>query len=370
MFDAIKPLIDSGVLNEETKAEIEKAWQKKLNEARDELAAEMRSEFANRYEHDKNKLVQALDQMVNETLSNELEELAEEKASFLEIKAKHVSEMKAKARAIDTFVAETLRSEIKELREDRKRQESVIDNVKKFVTEQLDTELREFNEDKQDLAKTKVKLVSESRKQLAQLKKDFVTRSSKTVKEAVTAQLKKEIKQLQEDITKARENNFGRRLFEAFATEFSASHLNENVEIRKLKKALSESNEILLKAKVAISESKKLAEQKELELAQLNENVARNKKLAELLKPLSNDKAEVMTSLLESVRTDRLENAFKKYLPAVMDGSNKGVGSSKKHLNESVLVSEKTGNRPAKIASESNNASTSNIVELKRLAGL
>jgi len=35
MFDALKPLLDSGIVNEETKTEIQEAWESKLNETRD-----------------------------------------------------------------------------------------------------------------------------------------------------------------------------------------------------------------------------------------------------------------------------------------------------------------------------------------------
>jgi hypothetical protein len=61
MLDAIKSLIDGGILNEEAKNQIEEAWNSKLDEARQQIAGELRSEFANRYEHDKSVMVEALD---------------------------------------------------------------------------------------------------------------------------------------------------------------------------------------------------------------------------------------------------------------------------------------------------------------------
>jgi hypothetical protein len=54
------------------------------------------------------------------------------------------------------------------------------------------------------------------------------------VKESVANHLNAELTQLKEDVQLARENMFGRRLFEAFATEFAATHLNEKQEVRKL----------------------------------------------------------------------------------------------------------------------------------------
>ena len=52
MFDAIKPLVDSGIINEETQTAINEAWESKLNEAREQIRTEMRDEFSTRYEHD------------------------------------------------------------------------------------------------------------------------------------------------------------------------------------------------------------------------------------------------------------------------------------------------------------------------------
>ena len=56
MFDALKPLLDSGIVNEETKNEIQSAWESKLNETREEIRGELRDEFSRRYEHDKNTI--------------------------------------------------------------------------------------------------------------------------------------------------------------------------------------------------------------------------------------------------------------------------------------------------------------------------
>ena len=48
MLDAIKPLLDSGIMNESTKQAISEAWETKLTEAREQVRAELREEFAQR----------------------------------------------------------------------------------------------------------------------------------------------------------------------------------------------------------------------------------------------------------------------------------------------------------------------------------
>ena len=72
-------------------------------------------------------------------------------------------------------------------------------------------------------------------------------------------------------------------------------------------------------------------------------------------------RSEVMSNLLESVQTPKLRVAFDKYLPAVMSDNS----ATKKALVE---AKEVTGN---KTNTTTNNAATeSNIVDIRRLAGL
>ena len=53
MLDALKPLLDSEFVTEEAKAEINEAWEARIVEAKEQARAELREEFAQRYEHDK-----------------------------------------------------------------------------------------------------------------------------------------------------------------------------------------------------------------------------------------------------------------------------------------------------------------------------
>jgi hypothetical protein len=362
MLDAIKGLLDSGILNEESKNQIQEAWDAKLNEARQEIAGELRSEFANRYEHDKAVMVEALDKMVTETLSEEVKKLSEERAQLVADRAQFVMEMKNKANKFDAFLGENLKKEISEFVADRKKMTEGLAKLEKFLIKALAEELHEFAEDKKDLINTKVKLVAESKAKLEGLQKQFVSRASKMVQEAVTTTVRAEMTQLKEDIKIARENNFGRRLFEAFASEFSATHLNEHAEIRKLKNDVAAMATKLEEATKVVETTTALAESKDREIAIIKDSITRKEKLDEMLKPLAADKAAVMASLLESVGTNKLEATFQKYLPAVMNGT--GVRSDRKIVNES--VKEVTGDRNAKAQVNEE----TNIVEIRRLAGL
>jgi len=72
--------------------------------------------------------------------------------------------------------------------------------------------------------------------------------------------LKKEITALKEDIDAARSNDFGRKIFEAFANEYMTSHLNEKSETNKLLKVLDAKDKQLAEAKAFAAKAKTLAE--------------------------------------------------------------------------------------------------------------
>ena len=120
MLDAIKPLLDRELLSEAAQQEITEAWESKLNEAREQVRAELREEFAQRYEHDKTVMVEALDRMVTEGLQAELEQVAAEKQALAEDRVKFQVKIKEDASKFNNFMITKLAEEIGELRKDRK----------------------------------------------------------------------------------------------------------------------------------------------------------------------------------------------------------------------------------------------------------
>ena len=365
MLDAIKPLVDSGIINEETQTAISEAWESQISEAREQLRAELREEFANRYEHDKQTMVEAVDKMVTESLTAELEEFQSEKAAIAEERVAAKLAMQESAKKFNDFMVTKLAEEIKELRADRKLQTEATQRLEKFVESQLTEEIADFQKDKQDVIATKVRLVSEAKSKLAEIQSKFVERSARLVKETVAKKLTAEMTQLKEDITAARENMFGRRLFEAFASEFAATQLNENKEIAKLMDMLSAKDAEIMEAKKQAEEKAALVEAKEAEIKVIKESTERSEKMNALLKNLNKEKAAVMSELLESVQTAKLQSAFDKYLPAVL-----GNGSAKKPEKAVLAESRKevTGDKTAKVSVVEED--DSNVIELKRLAGL
>jgi len=361
MLDSLKPLLDSDLINEETRSEITEAWEAKLNEAREQVRAELREEFAQRYEHDKTVMVEALDRMVTEGLAVELEQVKAEKQSLAEDRVRFQAKMKESSTKFNDFMVTKLAEEIGELRKDRKMHTEGVAKLESFVVHALAREIREFAQDKQDVVETKVRLVREARKQLETLKARFVTESAKKMSNAVGNHLKAELGQLQEDIKVARENNFGRRIFEAYAAEFGATHLNEKAEVRKLHDVIARREQQLGEAIKLGAKAKTLVESKEREIRIIKESNQRESAMEELLAPLNQEKAAVMRNLLESVQTARLSGAFEKYLPAVL--ADRSV-KAQKVITENVSVA--TGDKSARVQEEDR----SNVIDLKRLAGL
>jgi hypothetical protein len=363
MLDALKTLFENDVVSENVRAEIEEAWNSKIKENRQQVTAELREEFAKKYEHDKSTMVEAIDQMVSERLAQEIAEFADDRKQLAEAKAKYTVAMRDNAKLMKEFVTKQLSKEVGELHEDQKTMAEKFSKLEDFVVEALAKEIAEFYEDKKDLAETKVKLVKEAKTKFAEVKKDFIKKSADMVAETVGKNLTKEISQLKEDIESARRNDFGRRLFEAFSNEYANSYLNEKSETAKLLKVLDIKDKKLAEAQKAAEKAIKLAESKEAEKQRLIEAAERNKILNDLVSPLSKDQREIMTDLLESVQTAKLRTQFDRYLPAVIDGNT--PAKQKAVLSE---AKEVTGNRDETVTKVK--ANDENVVEIRRLAGL
>ena len=363
MLDALKPLLDSDLINEDTRTAISEAWEAKLNEAREQVRAELREEFAQRYEHDKTVMVEALDRMVTEGLNAEITAIAAEKQALAEDRVKFQTKMKESATKFNDFMVSKLAEEIGELRKDRKIHTEGFKKLEQFVVKALAEEIMEFAQDKRAVVETRVRLVRDAREKLEGLKARFVKESAEKMTQAVAKHLKAEMTQLKEDIKIARENNFGRRIFEAYAAEFGSTHLNENAEVRKLRKEIDGKNAQLAEATQTLEKAKVLVESKEREIRMIKESNERESTMEELLAPLNEEKREVMKNLLESVQTARLKGAFEKYLPAVL-AEGKSV-KAKTVIAESRV--EVTGDKNVKAVETEDR---SNVIDIKRLAGL
>ena len=363
MLDALKTLFENDVVSDEVRTQIEEAWESKIKENKLAVTAELREEFAQKYEHDKATMVEAIDNLVSERLTAEVAEFTEDRKQLAEAKAKYAVAMRENAGLLKGFVMEALKKEVSELHEEQKAMATNFSKLEEFVVDALANEISEFYEDKKDLAETKVKLVKEAKKHLAKVKENFVQRSAKAVSSTVDKALRSEITQLKEDIDAARKNDFGRKLFEAFANEYQGSYLNEKSETSKLLKVVDVKDKQLSEARAFAVKAKKLVEAQEADKKQLIESAQRKEIMHSLVAPLSNQQQEIMKDLLESVQTNRLESQFEKYLPTVIDGEAPEKAKKAK-LTEGKEI---TGNRETVQTSKTVD---DNVVDIRRLAGI
>jgi uncharacterized membrane protein YdfJ with MMPL/SSD domain len=362
MLDALKQLFENNVISEEIKADIERAWENKILENREIVTQQLREEFAQKYEHDKQVMIEAIDQMVTDRLSAEIQEFTEDRQQLAEAKAKYAVAIREHSEKLNQFVLKSLAKEVTELHSDQKVMVENFAKLEEFIVEALAKEIADFYEDKKDLAETKVRLVKEAKEQFALLKGKFIKQTASLVEDVVTKGLTKEIIQLKEDIDQARQHDFGRRIFEAFTSEYQNSMLNEKSETSKLLKVVAEKEQALAEARQAISEKQQMIESKEQEVARAHSIAERKEVMNELLGPLSKDQKEIMSELLESVQTAKLRSSFDKYLPAVLSGS---TPEKKKALVE---AKEITGNKESHSISSAN--SQGEVIDIRRLAGI
>jgi len=362
MMDAFKNLVESGVMSEDVQSVIETAFASKIQENRDQVTAQLREEFAQKYSHDKSVMVEAIDKMLSERLAAEMAELAADKKALAEAKVAYHHKMSGDSKVMESFVLSQLGKELVEFQNDRMKVSENFSKMEQFIVHALANEINEFAQDKRDIAEAKVKLVKEAKARFEGIKSQFIKRSAAVVENVVTKQLTSEIKQLKEDIDSARSSDFGRRLFEAFAQEYSSSYLNEKSETSKLLKVLEKKDLELSEAKQALRKHSTIVESKNREIRVAKDLAERKAVMGELLAPLGVDKKELMSSLLESVQTQKLAVAFDKYLPAVMEGAQR-KSPAKAALTESKSV---TGDR----ASKQPQVGLDNILDIRKLAGL
>jgi len=364
MLDALKILFENNVISEEIRESIEAAFETRITEAREEVAQELREEFAQKYEHDKNTMIEAVDRMITDQLSAEIVEFADDRNQLAEMKVKYAKKMQQDAAVMKEFVTRQLATEVRELHEDQVVMANKFGKLEQFVVEALAQEITEFMQDKRDLAETKVRLVREGRQEIKKVKQQFVQRAASMVESVVSQNLTSEITSLKEDIEAARRADFGRKLFEAFAQEYSSSYLNEKSETAKLLKVIDLKDLAMKEAAQAVVKAEQILESKEVEIRTLKESQTRKEIMGELLAPLNKEQREIMSELMESVKTSKLNESFEKYLPSVINGNGKAPQKKQALVEAKEITGNKISNTPR--GSEDD----SNIISIRKLAGL
>lgn len=379
----LQELLENAVLGEETREALQEAFSLKLKETE----AKLQESYAARYEHEKHILVETMDMMLTDVIKKELMEFQADKRSvaaqkvklakaLAEARKQSASETANKLKVMEKFMMKQIATELTEFRSDRRSlqeqkhilaqqlnehqtltEQAVTQKVHKleeFVLRQLSQELREFVADKQSLVEQRVKLASEAKQKLNEARSSFVNRATEVVDRTLNEVIRKELVQWRDDIKVARENNFGRKIFEAVAAEYMSSYLAEGTETKKLQKQLVNIQQQLQEAQAESAQKTTLLESERRAAHQARERAHRVGVLNELLSPLRGDKRAVMENLLSDVKTTQLKEAFHRYMPTVM---NNHVPAPKKattsvasrsvaHSGDRVSLTETAQNKP------------------------
>jgi hypothetical protein len=362
-------LSESVGLSEDARSQIVGLWESKIAEAREEVAATLREEFARKFEHDKGVLVESMDRFLTDKISVELEDFAQDKRKLVAERIAYKSKLVEHTGMLNKFVTESVAKEMKEFYSEKKSMKENFKKLENFLLRQLAEEIREFREDKKSLVEQKVKMVSEGKQKLEETKAVFIKRAAQIIESNVEKTLRAEIGQFKDDIRVARENDFGRKMFETFAAEFMTSYLNEGTELKKLQKVVEAKNAQLATLSESAKKTRNVMESLNNKLNATQDLVERQKVMQELLAPLSKDKKGVMKELLEGVQTKNLQGQYNKYLPSVLNEAvERKPASTKTQLNEATL-SAKTGDR-AKVAQTEESSDSADLKHILSLAGI
>jgi hypothetical protein len=293
MDEILNKLLQSELLSEETKAEISEQW---------------------------TASVETFKTQVREEVSGQVRlELAEQWAGERD-------ELIAK---VDTFVAEALTKEVEELRGD-------IDRFRDLEAEYAE------------------KLVEEKHKLAGEVAVELDGLVDK-IDQFFEMRLSAEMEELKEDLDVVKQNEFGRKIFEAFASTYGESYVDEDA----------------VQSKLTVAESK-LADA-EAALAKREEQInkmVREAKLESILSPLTGKKREQMAMVLKNVDTARLEESYKFFIGRILKEDVAPAAA----LNEAADGSKKTtivtGEPATIVESAEGQARSSDLAALKRLAGI
>ncbi len=211
-----------------------------------------------------------------------------------------------------------------------KQRDALVDAVDKEVSELVESEIQELRGDIERFRDLEVeyadKLVEEKHKLKDQLYTEIdiiVEALDEFLETCITA----EVTELKEDLDVATQNHFGRKVFEAFVSEFNKSYVDDDA----VQKKLEEANADLDSAKQKIEEMEQ--KQAEAERAQVME---------EILSPLQGANREKMALILENVPTGKLSDAYEIFVGKVLKDDTAETVVEEKQTKTTVVTGEPT----------------------------
>ena len=292
MDEILQKLLQSELLSEETKAEISEQWTTSIGL----FKTQVREETAN-----------------------------EVRAQLAEQWIAERDELVAK---VDGFVAEALVKEVTELKAD----------IERF--RDLEAEYAE------KIVEEKHKIAEEVAGELDQL--------VDKIDAFFEVRLAAELEELKEDIDLVKQNEFGRKIYEAFASSFATAHVDEDSVQSRLQVAEAKLSD--LKQALATSEEQRIA-------------IVREAKLEKMLANLTGKKREQMEMVLKNVETARLEESYKFFIGRILKEDAAPAATLTEGTVDGKKTTVVTGDAPLESAAVEPQLNES-LAKLQRLAGI
>lgn len=207
MDEILKKLLESELLNDETKAELGQAVEEFKASVRAEVEAEVRADLTAQFVQAREELATIVEQKIDELVNAEFAELKEDINSFRDLEVEYAErlveekeslanklseELDELATRIDAYLDYVIDEEFSELKED-------IEQVKKLefgrkIFEAMESEFRQFRRadldlTEQELAETKDKL-ADAEKRLADIEKARLTEARNSKMDELLKDLK------------------------------------------------------------------------------------------------------------------------------------------------------------------------------------
>lgn len=264
MDEILQKLLNSELLSEETKAELTTKWNESVETYKTQIREEVTVEVRS--------------------------ELAEQ----------WTNERDALIEKVDTFVAEALEKEIAELKGD-------IDRFRDLEAEYAE------------------KLVEEKHNLATELAKELDELVDK-IDAFFEMRLAEEMEELKEDLEVVKQNDFGRRMFEAFSAEYNKNFIDED----SVAAELNATKQKLEDVEKQLAESEKSKSQ-----------MVREAKMADVLAPLTGKKREQMEFILKTIETAKLQEAYNYFIGRVLKEETK-TEETKEVITEEKKTDEST----------------------------
>ena len=354
MDEILKKLLKSEVLNEETKEAVKKAFEEALAEAKAAQEKKLRAELSERYEKDKKAIHTAIEQYIEQELTEHIKEFRQGVEEVQGLKAKYA----------DKIVS--VKEQAKEYTKKRlAKVESVLESI-------LTKELTELHESEKTNRRAYLNAINEVKANEEADRAKFKKKAAAVLENIVNVQISGMLEELREDIKAAQKNDWGREIFEAYYATFRRQFFNSSKEFKGLmeanRKLKGQMNTLVKVAREELAEHQKKAETAEAAKQKLAESYNRTQKMGKLLEGLSGDAKRKMKVILEATKTSELEKTHKKFLADVLNESQPVKKSSNKKLAESV-VEITTGGQKNNLV-ESSTEDDDEIDQIIRRAGV